>query len=334
MWHKLHIWILGLCLSATVGTHAAEELSSSAQVWLITCSPGEDLYTRYGHTAIRVRDSINNIDGIFNYGTFDFNTEHFYWKFVRGETWYELGVEYPYYWFERAYEDANRKVYWQELNLRQHEKQALWDALLENLKPENKQYLYNFVFDNCATRPYQMILSACGNAIQSDYIGYTGCTFRSILRHYTGPLSWSNAGINLLFGSRADRKMDSEERLFLPEELMFYIQQARRTDDDSTFVLRSNIAPFEPVNTPWYASWPVGLVFYFLFISGMSIYDRKRHKWSWWVELAAGIPFVLLLLLVTFLTFFSCHPLVGFGWRLFIIPATHLCARLVYIIRW
>ena len=334
MWRKLHIWILGLCLSATLSAQAAEALSSSAQIWLITCTPGDDLYSRYGHTAIRVRDSVNDIDGIFNYGTFDFNTEHFYWKFVRGETWYELGLEYPFYWFERAYEDAGRKVYWQELNLRQNEKQALWDALWENLQPQNKQYLYNFVFDNCATRPYLMILSACNNGIESDYIGYTGRSFRTILRHYTGALTWSNAGINLLFGPRADRKMNSEQRLFLPEELMFYIQQSHRTDDGSPFVLRSNIAPFEPVHTPWYASWPVGLVLYFLFVLGMSFYDHKRHKWSWWVELVGGVPFVLLLILVTFLTFFSCHPLVGFGWRLLIIPATHLCARLVYIIRW
>ena len=333
MWYKIQIAILGLCLSMTVSLQAAEELSTDAFVWLVTCSPGDDLYNKYGHTAIRVRDSVNDIDAIFNYGTFDFNTEHFYWKFMRGETWYELGLEYPYYWFERAYTDHGRKVYWQELNLDQAEKQALWDALWENLKPQNKQYLYNFVFDNCATRPYHMIMDACSYAVTSEYKGYTGSTYRSFLRHYTGGLSWANAGINLLFGPRADRKMDSEQRLFLPEELMNYMQQAYRTDDGAPLVLRSNIAPFEPPYTPWYASWPVGLVLYFLFVLGMSWYDRRRKKWSWWVEAVTGFVYLFLLLLVGFLTFFSCHPLVGFGWRLLIIPVTHLCARLLYIIR-
>ena len=331
---KWKTYILAFLLLCVTGAQAADELSSSTQVYLITCTPGEDLYTRYGHTAIRIRDSVNDIDGIFNYGTFDFNTEHFYWKFMRGETWYELGLEYPFYWFERAYNDQNRQVYWQELNLHLSEKQALWDALWENYKPENKKYLYNFVFDNCATRPYQMILSACGNAIESDYTGYTGSSFRTILRRYTGSLSWANAGINLLFGPRADRKMNSEQRLFLPEELMNYIQQAHRTDTGEPFILNSNIASFEPVHTPWYASWPLGLTLYFLFVAGISYYDRRRRKWSWWVELVAGVPYVLLLLLVGFLTFFSCHPLVGFGWRLLIIPVTHLCARLIYIISW
>jgi hypothetical protein len=75
------------------------------------------------------------------------------------------------------------------------------------------------------------------------------------------------------------------------------------------------------------------LVLYFVLVLAMSFYDHKRGRWSWWVELAAGVPYGLLLLLVAFLTFFSCHPLVGFGWRLLIIPLTHLCARLVYIVR-
>ena len=75
------------------------------------------------------------------------------------------------------------------------------------------------------------------------------------------------------------------------------------------------------------------MVIYFLFVFGISLYDRRRKQWSWGVELAAVIPYVLLLLIVTFLTFFSCHPLVGFGWRLLIIPTIHLCARIVYIFR-
>ena len=84
---------------------------------------------------------------------------------------------------------------------------------------------------------------------------------------------------------------------------------------------------------PWYASWELGLVLYFLCVLAFSLYDRKRQRWSWGVELAVAVPYSLLLLVVTFLTFFSCHPLVGFGWRLLIIPVTHLCARIIYIVR-
>ena len=168
--------------------------------------------------------------------------------------------------------------------------------------------------------------------ILSEYTGYTGITYRRFIRHYTGALTWSNAGINLLFGRKADRPMRSKDRLFLPEELMLFMQQAHLSDG-TPVVSSGEVAPFVIARTPWYATWPLGLALYFLVVLAISIYDRKRQRWSWWVEVVAGVPYLALLLIVGFLTFFSCHPLVGFGWRLLIIPLTHLCARLVYIVR-
>lgn len=236
------------------------------------------------------------------------------------------------WWFMREYDETQRPVYEQVLNLTAEQRQAIWRALVINYRPENYKYLYNFVFDNCATRPYVLISKALGDSIVSDYTGYTGQTYRTFIRHYTGGLSWANAGINLLFGRKADKPMRSEDRLFLPEELMRYMQQAHLSDG-TPIVAQGEIAPFVIAKTPWYASWPLGLALYFLFVLAMSVYDRLRGQWSWWVEVVGGVPYVLLLLLVAFLTFFSCHPLVGFGWRLLIIPLTHLCARLVSIVR-
>ena len=308
----------------------AQTLSDNARISLITCAPGEELYARFGHTALRVYDPENNLDVVFNYGIFDFNTDHFYWKFVRGETWYELGCT-SMRWFMLEYEQEKRAVYQQELILRPEERETLWQELIANAQPENKLYLYNFVFDNCATRPYRLICKACKDSVSSPYIGYTGQTYRAFIRHYIGRYSWANAGINLLFGRKADQPMDSEQRLFLPEELMMYMQQAQRSDGTS-MVQGNHIEPFVIANTPWYHSWPFGLVLYFLFVFLMSIYDLRRRRLSLWVDVMAAIPYVLLLLIVTFLTFFSCHPLVGFGWRLLIIPFTHVCARSVYFI--
>lgn len=322
------IMILGLLCWMSIG---AQTLSDQARISLVTCTPGYYLYTTYGHTAIHVQDQANNIDIVFNYGVFDFDTEHFYWKFVRGETWYELGAS-PTWWFMQQYEYEKRPVYEQVLNLTPAQREAMWQALIENYKPENSKYLYNFVFDNCATRPFWLIANTLGDTILSDYSGYTGVSYRRFLRHYTGAHSWANAGINLLFGPKADQPMTSLQRLFLPEELMRYMQQAHLSDG-TPVVSEGHIAPFEIAATPWYASWEFGLVLYFLLICFISWIDRKRGHWSWWVELVFGIPYGLLLLLVVFLTFFSCHPLVGFGWRLLIIPLTHLCARFVYILR-
>lgn len=309
----------------------AQELGEQSFISLITCTPGEELYARYGHTALRVCDPQMPVDLICNYGIFSFDVDHFYWKFVRGETWYSLGTTGTR-WFMLSYAEEHRQVYEQVLNLNLEQRNRIWQALLENYKPENREYLYNFVFDNCATRPYVLIGNALGDTIVSDYTGNTGQTYRRFLRHYTGALSWANAGINLLFGPKADQPMTSEQRLFLPEELMFYLQGARLSDG-TPLVSRHHIAPFIIAKTPWYASWPLGLALYFVIVCLISYYDRKRQRWSWWLELAVGIPYVLLIVIVTFLTFFSCHPLVGFGWRLLIIPLTHLCARLIYIVR-
>lgn len=325
---KFYIFLL--CLSTWIGVQA-QGLSEEAQISLLTCTPGKELYTRYGHTAIRVQDPLNRMDLVFNYGIFDFNTDHFYWKFVKGETWYELGAT-TMPWFMLEYEEEHRPVYEQVLNLTPEQCQAIWKALVVNYQPENRKYLYNFVFDNCATRPYQLIISVLGDSIVSDYDGYTCQTYRDFISHYTGQHTWANAGINLLFGPKADRPMTNGQRLFLPEELMYYIQYAHSLDG-IRLIKHSDIGPFKVIHTPWYATWELGLVLYFLAVLAMSIIDRIRGKWSWWVELAAGIPYLVLLLIVTFLTFFSCHPLVGFGWRLFIIPLTHLCARFIYILR-
>ena len=328
--HRLRWYIVSILLCVFTSMQA-QTLGENARISLITCTPGDELYARYGHTAIRVLDETNGMDITFNYGIFDFNTDHFYWKFVKGETWYELGAA-PTWWFAQEYEQDHRPVYEQVLNLNEEQRETLWQALETNYQPQNRKYLYNFVFDNCATRPYVLLKRVLGDTIVSDYSGYTGISYRTFIRHYTGALSWENAGINLLFGPRADQPMGNEQRLFLPEELMLYLEHARLSDGTAV-VSESAIGPFEVAKTPWYASWPLGLVLYFLLVAGMSYYDRQRGKRSKWVDYILYGVYTLLLILVTFLTFFSIHPLVGFGWRLLIIPLTHLCARLIYIVR-
>ena len=327
-YRRLYLFIL--CLTAWIGAEA-RSLSEEAQISLLTCTPGEELYARYGHTAIRVQDPQNRLDLVFNYGIFDFNTDHFYWKFVKGETWYELGaITMP--WFMLEYEEEHRPVYEQVLNLNPSQREEIWQALVRNYEPENRKYLYNFVFDNCATRPYLLIQKALGDTIRSGYTGNTGTTYRRFIRRYTGSMTWANAGINLLFGPKADKPMNNEQRLFLPEELMLYMAQAHLSDG-TPLVSESEIGSFDLPKTPWYASWPLGWAVYFIVVCLISWWDRRRGKRSRWLDIAVGVPYVLLLVLVAFLTFFSCHPLVGFGWRLLIIPLTHLCARFIYILR-
>ena len=199
-------------------------ISDSARISLITCSPGEELYSKFGHTAIRIQDSQNKIDVVFNYGIFSFETENFYYKFVKGETDYQLGV-YDTQLFLPEYAERNSTVWEQELAFSVAEKRNLINALLTNYLPENKLYRYNFVYDNCATRPLNIIKSSINGHLEYKNAG-DPLTFRQWVNEYVAPNSWAGFGIDLVFGIDADRNVSIYESMFLPEVLMDQFQHA------------------------------------------------------------------------------------------------------------
>ena len=306
-------------------------LSDETKIYLLTCTPGTEVWSKYGHTGIRVYDPTRQMDIVFNYGIFSLMEKGFYLKFIQGETYYQLGIEsYPY--FVKFYSSIGRKTYLQELNLTQQQKQQVLDALLINYQPKNRYYLYNFVFDNCATRPYHLLKNALQDTIISDYQGYVNQPFRSTISHYTGPHSWVDFGINLVFGQKADQSMTNEQRLFLPEELMFYLSQAQLSDG-TPLVINEHIQSFQIAPVAWYADSRLGIALFAILLIIISIWDRKRQKLSWWIDALLCFVYIVLLAIVIFLTFFSVHPLVGFSWRLIILPLIHLCARLIYWLR-
>ena len=331
--YLLSILLLLFALSPyrLIASSISNSLSDSAHIYLLTCTPGTEVWSKYGHTGIRVIDQSQKLDIVFNYGIFDLTADDFYIKFVHGETYYQLGIE-PYRYFDMFYRRIGRTTYWQELNLTQSQKQQIFDALLINYQPKNRYYLYNFVFDNCATRPYYLIKNALQDTIISSYRGYEGTTFRQAITHYTGHNSWVDFGINLVFGNDADQPMTNEQRLFLPEELMNYMAQAHLSDG-TPLVKKQHIAAFPEAVVPWYARCWWGIALFAALMLLLSLYDRKRGKMAWGVDLALGIIYLLLIALVIFLTGFSCHPLVGFNWRLLLFPFIHVCTRIVYIFR-
>ena len=326
---KYLLYIL-LSLLWTGNSFAQTLLSPNAKVHLLTCTPGTEVWTKYGHTGIYVEDPDNQLDIVFNYGNFSFG-ENFYINFIKGDTYYQLGIE-PYYYFDAVYKRLGRKTYWQELNLTQEQKQKVFDALVINYRPENRFYHYNFVFDNCATRPYHLLKAALNDTIISSYEGYANQPYRAAISHYTRPHSWVDFGINLIFGKKANVPMNNEQRLFLPEELMFYLSAAHLSDG-TPLVVSENIQAFEIEAVPWYADSRIGIAIFALLLMLISWWDRKRNKLSWWVDVLFGMVYLILFVLVIFLTYFSSNPLVGFNWRLILLPVIHICARLIYWLR-
>lgn len=202
-------------------------LSRFASVSVLTCGPGELLYEAFGHSAVRIQDPQQNLDLVFNYGLFDFQQENFYGNFAKGSMRYMLGVnETPQ--FIEAYRRYGRSVREQELNLDSLEKQQVLDFLSVNLRPENKEYYYNYFRDNCSTRIILMLDSALNRNIIWAPATINGKTsFRKAIYDYTTYQDWGRLGIDLGLGMPIDRAIEGKDLNFLPDELEKSINRAR-----------------------------------------------------------------------------------------------------------
>ncbi|MFA5046530.1 MAG: DUF4105 domain-containing protein [Paludibacter sp.] len=221
---RKYILFIYICISLSVVSAQKITFSDSATISLITCSPGEEVYSKFGHTAIRVKDPVNGIDVVFNYGIFSFETNNFYYKFIKGETDYQLGV-YETSFFLPEYAARNSMVWEQILNLKVDEKRSLINALLTNYEPENRIYRYNFIFDNCSTRPRDKILAAINGYVKFKPEKEPN-TFRQWIGVYVGTNTWLKLGIDVIFGMDADKLATQNESMFLPEQLMINFQNA------------------------------------------------------------------------------------------------------------
>ena len=199
-------------------------LSEHTKVSLLTSSPGEDLYAQFGHSAIRITDTLSGQDLVFNYGLFDFNTPGFYVKFIRGKLPYQLGIQ-RFDAFLNTYIEENRQCRELEINLDEKERLALINFLSVNYLPENREYPYDFFFDNCATR----IRDILENKFQANYPDTSlvkKASFRHFLAEYVGQNSWINVGFYLILGLPADEIATFRDEMFLPDYLEKHLENA------------------------------------------------------------------------------------------------------------
>jgi len=202
--------------------------SSKLRISLLTCTPGEDLYATFGHSALRVYDSTNGSDIVYNYGTFNFNDEGFYLKFARGQLLYYVSTT-SFQEFLWEYQYFKRGITEQLLNLNQAEKVAVRNALTDNLREENKYYKYDFVLDNCTTRLRDIIVKHKKNPPELPPAMPVNYSFRNAIHHYLNLNNkyWSKLGIDLLLGATTDRIMSIPQQQFLPDNLMISLDSAR-----------------------------------------------------------------------------------------------------------
>lgn len=308
------------CIISATSAQAQQELEpaylDSIEVSLLTCSPHEEIYSLYGHSALRWHDLHQEgpragEDLAFNWGIFNFDKPYFVARFVFGLTDYELGV-IPYKAFCAYYEQWGSSVTEQVLNLTNEEKQKLKEALSNNLLPENRIYRYNFFYDNCSTRPRD-IVERCING-KVEYAQRTDYTpsYREMVGYCTRNHPWATFGNDILLGIKADWDTDLRQQEFLPGNLLYDFDRAQIYSDGTYRQLvserRMAVNPGVQIIEEDFPLTPIQCALILLATTiGISIFDWKRKKRSVWFD---SILFLMqgLAGCVLFVMLFSQHP--------------------------
>ena len=292
-------------LLASKLTYAQQNiLSEQAEMSVLTIGPGTSLNDSFGHSAFRIKDPVKGIDVVFNYGVYDFNTPHFYTKFAQGKLNYLMGLNYYEDFFE-AYTSQNRSIKEQVLNLSQTEKQKLFNYLLNNYKPENRAYLYDFFYDNCATKMKDVLQNVLNNAIVFNKPqDFQPKTFRTLIQENLYKNSWGSLGIDVALGSVIDKKTSAGEEMFLPENIHKFFEIARIKNTNKPLVKENKVlykAVPMPKPTNFFTSPLVVFGIIGLFILYITYTDFKKHTRSRWLDVTlfsiTGLVGVLILLL-------------------------------------
>lgn len=269
----------------------AQDFGPNTKVSLITIGPGNDLYSKFGHSAIRLSDPSKGLDLAYNYGTFDFDTPNFYGKFVRGKLDYVLSVDKTFPLL-RYYKRTGRELIEQDLNLEEDEVQALASFLIENYKPENRTYKYDFFYDNCATRLRDIIEDKCEDRLSYDQLEPSSRVYRDLLIEKLENDPLVLLGINLILGPNTDKVADFRGEMFLPSYLMDNME-AYAKDSDGTSICgpKRLIYPQRiDFSSPKFYNQPA---FYALMLLGFSLFMFFSGKLDQVQNMLGGLLFVL-----------------------------------------
>lgn len=321
------LFILISIIYLSCGVKARERTDSAASsvadggplvVSLVTCAPGPDVYELCGHAAIRIRNA--EMDSVWNYGIFDFSSPNFLYRFVKGETDYMVRG-YDFARFMPAYVMRGSEVIEQTLDLSQEEARDLRRRLSTEALPQNRIYRYNYVRDNCATRPWKRVMQAAPLIALPDTLLFP--TFRKEMSHFHRNYPWYRFGIDLVLGSGLDYPLAKDEDIFAPPVLAAKVAQAtigESASGDSTLGRRplvtgtSVIYPGRgdvtlPPTSPFLTPMAAGIVTLLISFGALFAYLKRNQVWRLWITLyfaAAGIAGII----VAFLVFFSEHEAV------------------------
>lgn len=264
--------VVGFAIICTC-THGQSD-SCNLRISLLTCSPGEELYSAWGHTAIRVTDSINGSDIVYNYGTFDYEDPLFLANFTKGLMIYSLSA-YPYSEFVREYQYYRRGVIEQELRLSCVDKEKIVAALLKNSQEENRHYQYYFHTDNCTTRARDVIVKNSSEITGRSIIDSPAPTYRNLIHVYLNNTQpWSKLGIDILLGANLDARITNQQAQFLPDYLLMGFDSSY-VSNAPLVAAKKEILPAPANNGSSVFSPMLAFIMLALLVGGLTLFQSK-----------------------------------------------------------
>ena len=305
-------------------------LSEQSQISVLVCGPGQELYSKFGHAAIRIIDNKKNIDRVFNYGTFDPSMPNFYTKFLKGKMLYELSVTNTVQ-FLYTYQMEKRWVKELILNLGQEEKQRLFNFLEINALAENKYYLYDFVHNNCATAIIDVLQNELGETIEHNYNEEDyNKSFRNLIHEYLENNSWNRVGIDLVLGSVMDKTEKYPAYAFLPDYTAEQIKQMKVGQENLVRSERNLLRfTYNEISTPFLLAPGFWIGLFSLIILLLNYMDFKNGMRTWILDQVLFSIFGIMGVFLCFMWFGTDHKSTKFNFNVFWINPLFLILGIV-----
>lgn len=318
--YRLKITLLSflfLFTAVITKTYSQVVLSKNCKVSVLTCGTGNEMYSLFGHTAIRIMDDENHIDQVYNYGTFDFNTSNFVLKFTKGDLQY-MASSNTYNDFFNEYVYEKRAIYEQTLNLSPAQKQGLFDQLNRALVSDERYYTYKFIDKNCTTMVVDILNETLGKKVIVKTAD-TEKTYREILYPYFAEHFFEKLGTSIIFGKKVDQK---GELLFLPLELKQSLNTIQYNNQPISSPERT-ILEFQKEKAPF--SWWNNLYMYLLILLAIVIANNRKVYMSYFFVLG------VLGLFLFFIGFYSFHKELEYNYNMLLFNPTLLLLTYFYL---
>ena len=300
----------------TVCSAQAQE-NKGTTISLLTCSPGEEVWAQYGHTAIRWRNDSIGRDVVINYGMFSSQQPYFIPRFILGLTDYQVGIE-SFSDFYMSYSYEGRGVIEQVLDITEADKARITKAIENNLQPENRVYRYNFFKDNCTTRARDILLHQLSENVYFANNREVNNTYRTLIHRWNAPYPLARFGEDMLLGIQADQPLKVTEQQFLPELLQEDIARASYMGHPLVSKTKIILTPISKTHQTFFPIPPL-FIGVCLFCCSLLVvcFEYKKHRicriWDILLMLLSSIPGLILTIMI-----FSQHPCVNINLLLFL----------------